>query len=334
MASSPHKILVVGATGQQGGALLSELAHLSSSSSSPVPISSLKILALTRSSSSAKAQAVLKSFNNTLDTELVEGDTRDPDPIFAKHGDISAVFCFTTPPAAEEGAQAIALIDAAAANGVKRFVFSSVDRGGDEKSWDNPTDVPHFKSKHEIEHHLRRVCTSHPSMTYTILRPAAFMDNLNPTSYFGAVMAGLMSTMPSNTSLQMVSVHDIGVFAARALLSSLPSSLTPSPNTTPEVQDQYTNRAVSLAGDDLTLLEARSIYRRVAKSQLPQAWSIFGYGLRWMVKDVGNMFTFFEREGYGVDIQKLRDEEPRLQSFETWLRESSKFEWKGKGSSS
>ncbi|KAI0147785.1 nucleoside-diphosphate-sugar epimerase family protein [Xylariaceae sp. FL1272] len=326
MASPSYKILVVGATGQQGGALLSELAHLSNSATAPVPISSLKILALTRSASSAKAQEVLTSFNKTLDIELVEGDTREPAPIFAAHSDISAVFSFTTPPAEDEGAQAIALIDAAAANGVKRFVFSSVDRGGDEKSWDNPTDVPHFRSKHEIEHHLRQVCTEHPSMTYTILRPAAFMDNLNPTSFFGAMMAGLMSTMPSSTHLQMVSVRDIGVFAALAVLSPLSSD--------PNIKDQYTNRAIGLAGDDLTLLEARSIYRRVASSQLPQAWSVLGYGLRWAVRDVGNMFSFFEREGYGVDIEKLRAEEPRLQNFERWLRESSKFEWKGKISSS
>lgn len=45
------------------------------------------------------------------------------------------------------------LVDAALKNNVKYFVYSSVDRGG-ESSIDRPTDVPHFVSKHNIEHHL------------------------------------------------------------------------------------------------------------------------------------------------------------------------------------
>jgi hypothetical protein len=147
-------------------------------------------------------------------------------------------------------------------------------------------------------------------MTYTILRPVAFMDNLNPTSYFGAVMAALWATMPSTTKLQIVSVRDIGVFAAKVLLHP----------------DDYKNRAISLAGDDLTLDEVRAVIRKVAGTQLPQSWTIVGYGLRWGVKDLGRMFTFFEKQGYGVDIKKLKAEEPRLQDFETWLKEDSKFE--------
>jgi uncharacterized protein YbjT (DUF2867 family) len=147
-------------------------------------------------------------------------------------------------------------------------------------------------------------------MKYTILRPVAFMDNLNPTSSFGPVMAAIWATMPNDTKLQIVSVRDIGVFAVKALLHP---------------QD-FENRALGLAGDELTLLDVRAAYRKVAGLQLPQAWTIFGYALRWMVKEVGTMFGFFEKEGYHVDIQKLRAEEPRLQDFETWLKESSKFE--------
>ncbi|KAI8634406.1 nucleoside-diphosphate-sugar epimerase family protein [Xylariaceae sp. FL1651] len=317
MATSIRTILVVGATGQQGSAVLSELSYLASSTSTSSPSTAfpaLKILALTRRASSVKAQSLLSTYGKTLNLEVVEGDTRDPGPIFAAHKNISAIFAYTTPPAHQEEAQATALVDAAASSGVQHFVFSSVDRGGDERSWENPTDVPHFASKHNIEHHLRKVCATHPSMTYTILRPVAFMDNLNPTSAFGAVMAGIWATMPSTTKLQLISVRDIGVFGAKALLHP----------------DAYANRAISLAGDSLTLPEARAIYRNVSGSQLPQAWSIVGHGVRWGIKEVGTMFAWFEREGYGVDVQKLRAEEPRLQDFETWLKESSKFEC-GKG---
>ncbi|KAI0530239.1 hypothetical protein GGR58DRAFT_494081 [Xylaria digitata] len=310
MTSELRKFLIVGATGQQGSAVLSELSHLASTSAAP----NLKILALTRKASSKNAQSLTQKYGKTLNLELVEGDSKNPEPIFAAHKGIDAVFSYTTMPVAEEESQAKPLITASAKHGVKHFVFSSVERGGEERSWENPTDVPHFITKHNIEHHLRKTCAENPSMTYTILRPVAFMDNLNPTSGFGPVMAAIWRTMPSDTKLQLISVRDIGIFGAKALLNP----------------EKYAGRAIGLAGDEVTLSDVRSIYRKVAGTQLPQAWTIVGYGARWMVKEMGRMFSFFEKEGYGVDIQKLRAEEPRLQDFETWLKESSTFEC-GKG---
>ncbi|KAI1745812.1 hypothetical protein F4680DRAFT_113948 [Xylaria scruposa] len=309
MASPLRKILLVGATGQQGSAVLSELSHLASTSSGSFP--NLKILALTRKASSKNAQALIPKYSKTLNLEVVEGDTKNPEPIFAAHKDIDTVFSYTTPPVEEEESQAKALITSSAKHGVKHFVFSSVERGGDKRSWENPTDVPHFVTKHNIELHLRKTCEENPTMAYTILRPVAFMDNFNPGSGFGSVMGALWATMPADTKLQLVSVRDIGVFGARAIVHP----------------EKYAGRVVGLAGDELTLADARSIFRKVAGLQLPQAWTIVGHGARWMSKDVGRMFGFFEKTGYGVDIQKLKAEEPRVQDFETWLRESSKFDF-------
>ncbi|KAI1754875.1 hypothetical protein F4782DRAFT_463885 [Xylaria castorea] len=312
MASSLRKILLVGATGKQGSAVLSELSQLASASSGSFP--NLKILALTRKASSKTAQALVPKYGKILNLEVVEGDTKNPEPIFAAHKDIDTVFSYTTPPPKEEESQAMALITASAKHGVKHFVFSSVERGGDERSWENPTDVPHFITKHNIELHLRKTCEENPGMTYTVLRPVAFMDNFNPSG-FGTVMSALLATMPADTKLQLVSVRDIGVFGAKAILNP----------------ERYAGRAIGLAGDELTLADARSIFRKVAGLQLPQAWTIVGHGVRWMSKEVGTMFSFFEKTGYGVDIQKLKAEEPRVQDFETWLRESSKFDFsKGK----
>ncbi|KAI1348752.1 hypothetical protein F5Y01DRAFT_205049 [Xylaria sp. FL0043] len=311
MAPPLRKILVVGATGQQGSSVLSALSELTATSGSS---SKLKVLALTRKASSKNAQALIPKYGKTLNLELVEGDTKNPEPIFAAHKNIDAVFSYTTMPVTEEEAQAKPLITASAKHGVKHFVFSSVERGGDERSWENPTDVPHFVTKHNIELHLRKTCQENPSMKYTILRPTAFMDNLSPTSGFGPMMAAMWQTLPQDTKLQMVSVHDIGLFGAKALLNP----------------EKYANRAIGLAGDELTLLDARAIYRKVSGSQLPQAWTIVGYAMRGLVTELRKMFGFFEKEGYGVDIAKLRAEEPRLQDFETWLKESSTFDC-GKG---
>ncbi|KAI1357969.1 hypothetical protein F5Y08DRAFT_322949 [Xylaria arbuscula] len=314
MTSQSRTILIVGATGHQGSAVLAELSHLASTSDS---LQTTKILALTRKASSKGAQSLTSKYGKTLNLEVVEGNTKDPEPIFAAHQDIDAVFSYTTMPVTEEEEQAKPLITASVKHGVKHFVYSSVDRGGDERSWDNPTDIPHFITKHNVEHHLRKTCTENPSMTYTILRPVAFMDNLDPTSGFGPVFTAMWKTMPQDKKLQLVSVRDIGVFAVNALLHP----------------EQFKNRAVGLAGDELTLLDLRAIYRKVSGTQIPQAWLVVGYGVRWAVKELRTMFNFFEKEGYGVDIQKLRAEEPRLQDVETWLKESSTFEC-GKGKSS
>lgn len=187
MPASTRTILVVGATGQQGGFVLAELNLVSTNSTNTATTTSrantdakIKVLALTRSASSPKAQALASRFPG-LDLQVVEGDTRSPEPIFAAHPDIDAVFSYTTPP--DEEPQATALIDAAAAHAKEKgktvhFVFSSVDRGGEPKSWDTPTDIPHFAEKHNVEVHLRDVAgNSGGGLTYTILRPAAFMDN-------------------------------------------------------------------------------------------------------------------------------------------------------------
>jgi hypothetical protein len=73
-----------------------------------------------------------------------------------------------------EETQGKALVDGALAADVKFFVYSSVDRGGDDKSYENPTTVPHFTNKHNIEHHL--VEKAGDKMQWTILRPVAFTD--------------------------------------------------------------------------------------------------------------------------------------------------------------
>lgn len=159
MESQSRKILVVGATGQQGSAVLEELSRQAGASPSTFP--SVKILALTRKAASKRAQSLVPTYGKNLDLEVVEGDTKEPEPIFAAHKGIDTIFSYTTMPVEQEEGQAKPLITAAAKHGVKHFVFSSVERGGDEKSWVNPTDVPHFITKHNSEF----LCTFHlPSL--------------------------------------------------------------------------------------------------------------------------------------------------------------------------
>lgn len=165
-------LLITGATGKQGGALISAL--LASRSAADYAI-----YAVTRnpSSSAAKALAAKEHVN------VIKGDLDDPEGLFKAAGvDIWGVYSVQVPmgqkqtPVTEE-MQGKQLVDAAAAHGhVKKFVYTSADRGG-PKSSSTPTSVPHFISKHRIEQHLKTQAKEQ-NMGYTIFRPVAFMENI------------------------------------------------------------------------------------------------------------------------------------------------------------
>ena len=145
---------VTGATGQQGGAALQALI------ADPPPFDH-QILALTRNTSSPKAQALSKH----VSVQLISGDLDDCSAIFSSAGgpnSIWGIFLVTVPDMNKKGgidkeeAQGCALVDAAIANGVKHLVFTSVDRGGPGRSDRNPTNIGHFITKHNIEQHLKQ----------------------------------------------------------------------------------------------------------------------------------------------------------------------------------
>lgn len=302
-------VLVVGATGKQGKALLSSLL----AKTNPP-----KVLALSRNINSDSAQGLQKRYANKLD--LVQGDSTKPEGVFSGRpkGSINSLFLYTVQPQGKkdpsEESQAIPFIDAAVAHGVKHIVFSSVDRGGDQKSWENPCeDIEHFHAKHLIELHLRdKAIKEAGNFTWTILRPVCFMDNMNP-GMFGSLFASMWnSALAPTTKLQLVSTTDIGVWGAEALTHT----------DTPRFHD----RAITLAGDSLTLPEAKEIFRKTTGKEMPQSLGLFGKGLMWMVKEVGNMFNWFEKEGYGADIPALRKEQPGMLDLSAWLRQES--QWK------
>ncbi len=297
-----RNLLIVGATGQQGGATIKALLEL------PKSDPPIHILALTRNATSPKAKALAEAHPGVID--LVQGNATDPKPIFESQpkGSINAIFIVTTPGKDEEK-QGIPLIDAAVEHGVQHIVLSSVDRGGDEKSWTNPTEIPHFKSKHNIELHLRdKAQQAGSKFTWTILRPTAFIDNWSPGFAAGMMSAMMQASMKPETKLQLTSVRDIGMFAAAALTDPA----------------KWSGRAIGLAGDSLTLAEAKEKFKKTTGKDLPQTWTLLAKLLLWAIKDVGTMFSWFDKVGYGADIEARRKELP-TQDFETWIRDSGKF---------
>lgn len=304
MAMSNRKYLITGATGKQGGAVIESLIRSS-------PATPIEVLAVTRNPSSAGAQALVSKFS----VKVIKGDLNNCNEIFKTAGaDVWGVFSVQLPSMRKDGGeleikQGCSLIDAALAHGVKQFVYTSVDRGGSKNSDNDPTNVPHFASKYRVERYLREATTKDGSrMNWTILRPVAFMDNLNP-GFFGKAFASFWAGM-GDKRLQLVSTHDIGEFGASALREP----------------EKFRNKAITIVGDDLTQREGDIIFQKVYGKPMPTTYSFVASAIQWGIKELGIMFQWFKEVGYGGDTNECRRLHPGMLTLEKWLKEFSKFE--------
>lgn len=293
------RILVIGATGKQGGAVINELVLNNATKSSD-------ILGVTRNRTSSGAR-LLKQKGITV----VEGDPAlDAKALFREAGPVDCVFLVTVPkpaPGKNEEDQAYQFIDAAVESDVKHLVFTSVDRGG-PASGNNPTPVPHFASKHRIEGYLiRKAAASTQQMRWTILRPTAFYENLS-ADYRGKGFAS-MWRQNGDKKLQLVACRDIGRYAADAFAHL----------------DRYEGKAISLAGDELSYHGAADIFRSVTGRRMPVSPGMVGTMLKKAMPELGIMFGWMASDGFKVDIKGIKKEDQRMLSFESWLVQESQF---------
>ncbi len=184
-------ILVSGATGRQGGAVVQHLHG-----------KNFPVRALTRNPDKPQARALVGH-----GTEVMRGDLNDPDSLTRALDGVYGVFSVQTP--AEHGVaveirQGINLADAAKRLRVGHFVYSSV------ASADRNTGIPHFDSKARVEDHLRGT-----GLKYTVFRPVFFMENLLGMKD-GIERGALALPLSPETRLQMIAIDDIGAFVAMA----------------------------------------------------------------------------------------------------------------------
>ncbi|RSH77209.1 uncharacterized protein EHS24_003513 [Apiotrichum porosum] len=310
-----RSILVTGATGKQGGAVIDALLKPPTSQAAE-DSAPFDILAVTRDPSSASATR-LAAKSSTI--KLVKGDMDNVPALFesaravSPNGQIWGVYSVQAvatssakPEDAPETKQGVAMVDEAVKAGVQTFVYSSVDRGGEERSWNNPTPVPHFKTKHLIEQHLRKAAGD--KMGWTILRPVIFYDNLAPgfpTAMFLTYLRDKMGSKP----MPWIATSDIGAFGAAAFRN--PAKLN--------------HRALSLGGDVFTFDDMNKTFQKVTGKPAPTTFSFLTWPLG-LVKDVRLMVNWFKDEGYKVNANELREIHPGLLDFEGWLRKDSKFD--------
>lgn len=297
-----RSLLITGATGKQGGAVITALLAN--------PTQPFHIYALTRNKTSNGAQALAKKPN----VSIVEGDMKDSAAIFSQVPKPWGVYSVQVPlpSAAAEEEQGLALTAAAVDAGVKHIVYTSVERGGVERSNTNPTTVTHFHSKLNIENDIiAKAKASAQGMTWTFVRPVAFMDNLS-NDFLGKGFISMWRLNGMDRKLQLISVKDVGRIAADAFLNA--------------DKAEYKNKALSVAGDEISPNEAAAIFKKETGREIPYTYSFVGSALKWgLKKQLGDMFDWFKNDGFGADVAATRKMHPGMQDFGKWVRETSAF---------
>lgn len=183
------------------------------------------------------------------------------------------------------------LADAAAGGCVAHLVYSS----GDGAAADSP--LPLFRAKFAVEEHIRSLGVPH-----TILAPVYFMENLFNRWNLPALRVGVLPTpIPVDVPLQQLAVADVAHFAALVI----------------EHPDEFADRRIPLASDELTATQAssavsRAIGRELHAEQTPPEQ--VGPGL-------SALFRWLERNGHHVDFTALRAHYPEVgwHDYSTWV---------------
>ena len=283
MPNNDKTVLVTGATGRQGGAVIRKL----------IP-GGWKLRALTRNPASPAARDLERQ-----GIEIVRGDLDDPASleraVRGVHG-VYSVQDFWTIGARREVQQGKCLADAAKKAGVKHFVYSSA--GGAERN----SGIDHFETKWEIEKHIRQI-----GLPATILRPVAFMENYYIDQVEIGILKGkLMDPIRHDKPYQTIAADDIGAFAALAF----------------DRPDRLLGMELEIAGSELTNPQAAEVFSRVLGKpvrfqKLPMLMVRLVLG-----REFYQMFDWFNKAGFQADIADLRRRFPEvhLQSLEEWLR--------------
>lgn len=291
MSNADKNVLITGATGRQGGAVIRHMLP-----------KGWRLRALTRNPASHAAKDLARQ-----GVEVVQGDleaARSLEEICHGVYGIYSVQDFWSVGAKREIQQGKNLADAAKKAGVRHFVYSSV--GGAERN----TGIPHWESKWEIEKHIRQL-----GLPATIFRPVSFMETYHILEVEVGILKGkLADPIRADKPYQTIATDDIGAFVALAF----------------ERPNDFIGRELEIAGSELTNLEAAQVFSRVMgkpvkfrRLPLPIVRLVLG-------KEFFLMFRWFNEAGYKADIAGLRRRYPEvhLHTLEEWLREEG---WNRRG---
>ncbi|MBY5462348.1 NmrA/HSCARG family protein [Rhizobium leguminosarum] len=280
--SNTRSVLVTGATGQQGGAVVRALIARGH-----------RVKAISRRPESDGAKRLAAA-----GVEVVAGNLDEGASVAAAAEGVDAMFLMGNSYEAgtdAETRQGIAAADAAKAAGIGHLIYSSVADAHKK------TGIPHFDSKYLVEKHIAGL-----GIPYTISAPVAFMENtVAPWAIDGLRQGVYAAALPPARVLQQVTIDDIGAFVA----------------TLAERREQVFGKRFDIAGDELSGAQQAKILsevlgRPITYRELPIA------AIRQQSEDTALMFEWFDRTGYDADIAALRRDFPDVgwHSYADWAR--------------
>ena len=284
MVITNKTVLISGATGRQGGAVIRHMLP-----------KGWKLRALTRNPGSATAQDLTRQ-----GIDVAQGDLEDPTSLErAAHGayGIYSVQDFWSVGAKREVQQGKNLAEAAKKAGVEHFVYSSV--GGAERN----SGIDHWESKWEIEKYIRKL-----GLPATILRPVTFMETYYVQEVEIGILKGkLVDPIRADKPYQTIATDDIGAFVALAF----------------ERPKEFIGVDLEIAGSELTNPEAAQVFSRVLGKPVKFQRLPMPMVRLFLGKEFYQMFRWFNDAGYQANIAELRRRYPeiRLHTLEEWLRE-------------
>ena len=274
-------VLVTGATGNQGGAVASALLARGH-----------QVRGLTRNTGSPSSKKLA-----ALGAEPVQANLDDVESLSRALQSVDTFYLMGSPfeiGVEGETQQGIALVNAARTANVGHLVYGSVANA------DLNTEIPHFDSKHKVEQHIKSL-----DIPYTISAPAYFMDNvIAPWSIDSLKQGKIVQAMPPDRLLQQVSVKNIGEFVASLV----------------NRREAVFGQRYDFAGDELTGKECG----KILSEKTGRTISFEGFPasvLKEQDADMGEMFEWFDRIGYNVDIAALHREfrDVNWQKYSEWV---------------
>ena len=281
--NSDKTVLITGATGRQGGAVIRYMLP-----------KGWRLRALVFKADNATVEKLTEQ-----GLDVVRGDLEDPASLERAVRGVYGVYSvqdFWSVGTEREVRQGKNIADAAKRAGVEHFVYSSA--GGAERN----SGIDHFESKWEIENYIRKL-----GLPATMIRPVAFMENYYIDQVEIGILKGKLSDpIRADKPYQTIAASDIGAFAALAF----------------ERPKEFIGEAVEIAGSELTNPEAAQVFsgvlgRPVKFQKLPMPMVRLFLG-----KEFYQMFRWFNQSGFKANIPELRRKYPEIhfQTLEEWLR--------------
>ena len=287
--SYTKQVLVLGATGNMGGAAARELLKRD-----------WHVRVVTRNPGSDEALAL-----TNLGAEIFQADMDDRDSLITAFEGYKRVFSvqnWTTSGVAGEVRQGKLVADVAQAAGIEHLVYGSAGTGIQHSG------IPHFDSKIEVEAHMREL-----GIPLSIVRPMPFMELLSEKEFYPAMAAwGVYPEILGwDTPLPWVAVRDLGIAIANIF----------------DAPENWLDCDVNICSDVKTLEQCRSIFTaidgkkpfrvplppwlfgKLAEDEFVQMW-------KWMVDYLAEL----GHQGLLDIVENSRDVCPELLDMESWLK--------------